>query len=449
MDNLQRITLTVTGMTCAGCEHKIESKLKKTAGIITVRSDYVKGTVRITYDRNLISIKSIKQILRKLDYDTVDGPKETPKNKVNIVDRIVDIALVGLGINFLYHFVVRVGLIDIFNQFPQVQSNMGYGLLFIVGILTSLHCVAMCGGINLSASLSVDREANRQMDWTVIKPSLFYNTGRVVSYTILGGIIGGLGQVVSFTGSAKGVVAILAGFFMMIMGINLLNLFPWLKAYTPRMPRFISNFIGQAKHKHSGRFYTGLLNGLMPCGPLQAMQLYALSTGDPIKGALSMFFFSLGTVPLMFGLGAISSFLSRKFTEKMLQVSAIMVIILGFFMFQTGLGVSGFVLPSFLPGQNGTSNIATESEGIQMVSSNITAGSYESITVEAGKPARWTIHVDKGELNGCNNRIIIPKLGLEISLREGDNIIEFEPEETGTLSFTCWMGMIRSKIYIV
>lgn len=449
MENFQKVTLNIAGMTCTGCEYKIETKLKKTQGIIIVRADYVKGTVRLTFDRALISLKNIKLILRKLDYDVIEDEHKAKEEKSYILDKIIDIALIGLSLNFIYHFVARVGLLEIFNQFPKVEANMGYGLLFIVGVLTSLHCVAMCGGINLSASLSTDRETKKQMDWTVIKPSLFYNTGRVVSYTVLGGIIGGLGQVVSFSGSAKGIVAILAGFFMMIMGINLLNLFPWLKAYTPRMPRFVSNFIGQAKHKHTGRFYTGLLNGLMPCGPLQAMQLYALSTGDPIKGALSMFFFSLGTVPLMFGLGAISAFLSRKFTEKMLQVSAIMVIILGFFMFQTGLGVSGFALPSFISGSNRATNVATIDEGIQLVSSNITAGSYESITVEAGKPVQWTIHVDRGELNGCNNRIIIPRLGLEISLKEGDNFIEFEPEEPGSLTFTCWMGMIRSKIYII
>ena len=449
MDNLQRITLTVTGMTCAGCEHKIESKLKKTSGIITVRSDYVKGTVRITYDRNLISIKNIKQILRKLDYDIVDGPQDAPKSKGSVIDRIVDIALIGLGINFLYHFAARFGLIELFSQFPQIQSNMGYGLLFIVGILTSLHCVAMCGGINLSTSISSSSTEKKKFEWSMLKPSLMYNSGRVVSYTVLGGIIGGLGQVVSFSGSAKGIVAILAGVFMMIMGVNLLNIFPRLRAFTPRMPRFVSNFIQHARHKNAGRFYTGILNGLMPCGPLQAMQLYALSTGDPIKGALSMFFFSLGTVPLMFGLGAISSFLSQRFTTKMLQVSAVIVIVLGFFMFQTGLGASGIVLPSILPGSSGVQNVAALENGVQIVDSNITAGSYEAITVEAGSPVIWTIHVDKGELNGCNNRIIIAGLNMEVSLSEGENIIEFTPEKPGTLSFTCWMGMIRSRITIL
>lgn len=85
----------------------------------------------------------------------------------------------------------------------------------------------------------------------------------------------------------------------------------------------------------------GMLNGLMPCGPLQAMQLYALSTGSFAQGALSMFVFSLGTVPLMFGLGALSSFLSARFTGVMLKASGAMVIFLGVVMLNNGLSLYG------------------------------------------------------------------------------------------------------------
>jgi sulfite exporter TauE/SafE len=63
----------------------------------------------------------------------------------------------------------------------------------------------------------------------------------------------------------------------------------------PRIPRVFAEKIDKKKDG-KGPLYVGLLNGLMPCGPLQAMQLYALSTGDPVKGALSMLVFSLGTV---------------------------------------------------------------------------------------------------------------------------------------------------------
>ncbi|TXT16257.1 MAG: heavy metal transport/detoxification protein, partial [Erysipelotrichaceae bacterium] len=194
----------------------------------------------------------------------------------------------------------------------------------------------------------------------------------------------------------------------------------------------------------------------MPCGPLQAMQLYALSTGDPIKGALSMLVFSLGTVPLMFGLGALRSFLSKQFTAKMMQVSAVLVIVLGFAMFQTGMAVSGIQLPSFSVsnlfnfGEGSSDDVVAEVvDGVQIVTSEVYSGSYEPITVKAGIPVKWTIHVGARQLTGCNYRFLIRSLGIEYQLEEGDNVIEFTPTKTGKLSYNCWMGMIRSYVNVI
>ncbi len=453
MDYLVKVILNVEGMTCVGCENKIESKLKKTDGVIISRASYNNGTLKLTYDKNIISLKKIKRIIEQLDYKIVDSKDLKNISKDDTLDKILDALTIAAVLYFIYHFALRFGLLNVFNNFPQAQVGMSYGVLFIVGIFTSIHCVSMCGGINLSQSLSNPDASNSKITFSSLKPSFLYNSGRVVSYTIIGGIVGALGSVVSFSGSAKGIVAILAGGFMVIMGINMLNIFPWLKKLNPRLPKFLGALVSHEKHRKHSQFYIGLLNGLMPCGPLQAMQLYALSTGDPIKGALSMLFFSLGTTPLMFGLGAISSLLSKKFTSKMLQVSAVLVVVLGFVMFQTGLGVSGIQLPtisSIFGGSQSVDNVSTiDGDGIQRVTSNITSNSYESISVESGTITQWTIHVDQGELTGCNNRIVIQSLGIEIPLQVGDNIVEFVPERKGTITFTCWMGMIRSSITIL
>ena len=218
----------------------------------------------------------------------------------------------------------RFGGFSIFNAFPQAEEGMGYGMLFVIGLLTSIHCVAMCGGINLSQCVP-QQAATNGGKFAALRPSILYNLGRVISYTVVGGIVGALGSVVSFSGTAKGIVQLAAGIFMVIMGLNMLNIFPWLRKLNPRMPKIFARKINEQKSSKSP-LYVGLLNGLMPCGPLQAMQLYALSTGNPFKGALSMFLFSLGTVPLMFGMGALSSILSKKFTGKMMTTSAVLVV---------------------------------------------------------------------------------------------------------------------------
>ena len=94
---------------------------------------------------------------------------------------------------------------------------MGYGMLFLVGALTSVHCVAMCGGINLSQSLPrpIPR-ALEEMGWNegrfgALRSGFLYNLGRVVSYTLIGGLAGALGSAVSVSEGARGWVQPAAG----------------------------------------------------------------------------------------------------------------------------------------------------------------------------------------------------------------------------------------------
>ena len=276
-----------------------------------------------------------------------------------------------------------------------------------------------------------------------MRPSLLYNLGRVISYTVIGGIVGALGAVVSFSGTAKGVVAILAGIFMVIMGLNMTGLFPWMKKLVPHMPKALAKKAHAKKHS---AFIVGLLNGLMPCGPLQAMQLYALGTGSFFAGALSMLVFSLGTVPLMFGFGALSTFLSGKFTKRLMKVSALLVVALGVVMLGRGLTQSG--LSPVLAADKLPSVSAQVEENVQLVSTQMKSSTYDPITVKAGIPVKWTISADADSLNGCNNPVTIPKFGIQKKLAPGDNVIEFTPTQEGDIVYSCWMGMISGVIHV-
>lgn len=519
---LVKATILIDGMTCISCENRIEQALRKTPGVVFVQVSYAAGTAKVTYDAEVTSLDGLASVIESHDYSvrrqtpaapapvraaaagagsgsgripaTAPGkagasasgktgnsaggragsaasrqgqaPAGRPGQGASPRQNKTDInQILGVGIILAAIFMVssRLGLFNIFNAFPQAEAGMGYGVLFVIGLLTSIHCVAMCGGINLSQCVPSQAvtgpDGSRRVN---LRPSLLYNLGRVISYTTVGGIVGALGQVVSFSGKAKGLVAIVAGIFMVIMGLNMLNIFPWLRRFNPHMPKIFARKIYQAKAgPDNSPLYVGLLNGLMPCGPLQAMQIYALSTGSPIKGALSMLLFSLGTVPLMFGLGALSSLLSKRFTQKMMQVSAMLVIVLGVFMFQSGMGVSGLSLSQLNPlaaiagtgagAQGGTAaNAAPVIEnGVQIVTTQLKSGSYDAITVKAGIPVRWTIQAAKGTVNGCNNRLIIQQYGIEKKLVVGDNVIEFTPTKAGTVPYSCWMGMIRSKITVL
>jgi uncharacterized protein len=264
-----------------------------------------------------------------------------------------------------------------------------------------------------------------------------------VSYTIIGGIVGALGSVISFSGSMRGIIAILTGLFMVIMGLNMLSLFPWLKRFNISMPKLFT----QNQKSEKRPFVVGLINGLMPCGPLQAMQLYALGTGSALMGALSMLAFSLGTFPLMFALGAVSTLLSRKFTGTMMKASAMLVILLGVVMAGRGFALGGADVQTVkVDGWQ----VAEIQNGVQVINTTLLSSEYPSIILQKGIPVVWNLEADERNLNGCNNRINLYDYDLmNIPLGVGDNIIEFTPDETGNFSYSCWMGMIGGRIKVV
>lgn len=434
--NKVKKTLSVSGMSCAHCELTIENALSEMKGVENVEASLRKGSVTFTVDEDLTSLKVIMEKIHQLDYKVIEDTDKTGQSQ-NSQALYILIMLIG-GYVILKH----LGLLNFTNYFPQIEDNMSYGVLFIIGLLTSLHCVAMCGGINLAQSVNSAKKGHSE-----VVSNLSYNIGRVISYTIIGGIVGGLGSVFSFSGGFKGAIAIFAGIFMVIMGLNMLNIFPWLKKFNLRMPKIIGHRINKEKAVGHSSFYIGLLNGLMPCGPLQSMQLYALSTGSFITGALSMFLFSLGTVPLMFLLGTLSSKLNKRFTEKMMALCAMLVVVLGLGMLTNGLSLSGITVPQ-IQASSETGNIAEVKGDNQIISTNLEYGTYPAITVKSGVPVKWTIVADAKTLNGCNSEILIPEYGIDVRLTEGENVIEFTPAESGVFGYSCWMGMIRSSITV-
>ncbi|MDR0451756.1 MAG: sulfite exporter TauE/SafE family protein, partial [Treponema sp.] len=432
---------------------RIEKKLRDTAGVEDAEASYNDGTARVIYDPAITGPGGIRDVIEKLGYRVLDGVRRESKA------RLAGTLAIILA---LYLILRQFGPGGVAGAFPLAEAGMGYGMLLVIGLVTSVHCAAMCGGINLSQCIPAASGASAgngpAARSAVLFPSILYNAGRVVSYTAAGVMVGALGSALTVTGAMQGIVQIAAGLFMAIMGINMLGFFPGLRKFIPRMPRIFAGRIASEKISGKGPLAVGLLNGLMPCGPLQAMQLYALSTGSPLRGGLSMFLFSIGTVPLMFGLGALGSFLSdtargRVFSSRVMKAGAILVTVLGLTMFTNGWTLGGFPgLPGparAASGRTETADAPVFADNVQLVSSTLAPGRYPAITVRAGIPVKWTIDAPQGSINGCNSRMIIREYGIEHRFKPGENIIEFTPERAGRFPYSCWMGMIRSSITVV
>jgi sulfite exporter TauE/SafE/copper chaperone CopZ/plastocyanin domain-containing protein len=436
--------LRIGGMTCANCQNKIQKKLRNTAGIEKAEVSYSAGTAVVTYDADIISLGDITAIIKKLDYKVLaEDERQAPG-----ISRILGLLLI---IAALYFMLEHFGILNLLAPSQLAETNMGYGMLFVIGLVTSIHCVAMCGGINLSQCIPQSENDGGGGRFSALRPAFLYNLGRVISYTAVGFVVGALGSAITFSNAAQGVLKLIAGVFMIIMGVNMLGIFPWLRKLNPRMPKFLARKIDVEKSRSKSALIVGLLNGFMPCGPLQAMQIYALSTGSAFAGAFSMLLFSLGTVPLMFGLGAISSAIGKKFTRKVMTVGAVLVVVLGLSMLTQGWSLSGFTGTAPVetpPDAADGPDIPTE-DGVQLINSTLSSGRYPSITVQVGTPVKWVIDAPKGSINGCNNRAIIDEYDIEYTFKTGENVIEFTPTETGSFKYNCWMGMIRGTINVV
>jgi sulfite exporter TauE/SafE/plastocyanin domain-containing protein/copper chaperone CopZ len=427
--------IKVYEMTCTSCEKRVERTVKKLDGVLGVKASFSGQFAEIEYDNHFCDVKKIKNAIESVGYST-----ESPKDFKLIGIMIAVAAVVLLGINS--------GNYDMESQL----NNASYAVLFVVGVITSIHCVGMCGGIMLSQSIG--KEGKNKFE--AIKPALLYNAGRVVAYTVLGGGIGAIGSVFALSLTAKAGMQLFAGVFMITMGFNMAG-FKAFRKFQIKLP----NVACRAMSKPRAPFFVGLLNGLMPCGPLQTMQIFALGTGSAVAGALSMFMFSIGTVPLMLTFGALSGLLTKGYTKKILKFSGVLIIMLGLIMSNRGLALAGMnISPMAIMssmGAFGDANASSSSsdeikatikDGVQVL--NMTANVYgytpKTLYVQKGMPLKWVINGE--EITGCNNTIVVPGMDIQQKLQSGNNLIEFTPGSED-LNFSCWMGMKRGVIKVV
>jgi len=362
--------------------------------------------------------------------------------------RIAAVTLALLGIGFILW--LDSWFMD-HAEMPKLGRDISYGLLMLIGFLTSFHCVGMCGPLILGYTAKTAAKGHKSYG-----THLLYGIGKTLSYTTIGALFGAFGAIVAFTPFTQGVVGVAAGVFLILFGLHMFEVFPALSHFQIKPPAFLMRFVGKEYRKHSNPFIIGLLNGLMIiCGPLQAMYVMAAGTGSWSEGARILFFFGIGTLPLLMGFGFLTSLLSANLTPKIVKASGVIVIMLGAIMLNRGLAVTGTgidfntlvarVAQKLAPVASETQVSATE-QTITMDVLN-TGFSPNRFTLRKGIPVKWVINGE--ELNECNKEIIVPAYDLKIKLKPGKQVIEFTPPEAGVVPWSCWMGMIPGTFIVV
>ena len=421
-----KVFVKIEGISCSHCLDTIETNLLKEKNIIKV--EFQKNIAIIEYVGKLEKKKIIK-LINSLGYLTQESYISDDISLLSDKVKPVEIIIILLIIILVFYLLNKIIGFNIFNVIPTIDENITYGMLFVTGLLTSIHCVSMCGAINL---LTVINKTTKRS----YKKPILYNLGRLISYTALGGIVGLIGSVLTVNKTVTGIIILLAAIVMFLMALAMLGLIPLKKLKLIRHKTVTANPL-----------IIGLLNGLIPCGPLQAMQVYALSTASPIKGAISMFLFCLGTIPLMLGTGLFLNKLTGKWKIIVNKIATCLILILSVVMLNQALLYLNIDL--FKNNDDSTYQKAILKETYQEVKINVSYENYQDIIIQKDIPVKLIIHVDEDKLTGCNNEIYLAKYKIKKKLKVGDNIIEFTPTKEETLTYTCYMNMIKNNIKVI
>jgi len=447
MSHNKYLTLPIKGMHCRSCELLIEEKLKDIPHIKSVDVNYKTGEAVIYHENNAPDMNLVTKALSEAGYEIGRS------DKLPLLSRDKK-EYASLGIAFLFLMMVYLvfkglGLTSL-NLMPDLSSP-SWGLIIVVGLVAGFStCMALVGGLSLGLSTKFAESHPAATPAEKFRPHLFFIAGRILSYALLGGLLGLLGTVFQFSPLANSILTILVGIVMLLMGLQLINVFPRLNKFKFSLPKGVSKALGfsqkNKEYSHKNAAFLGALTFFLPCGFTQAMQLYAVSTGSVWLGAMVMGLFALGTAPGLLSIGGLTSLVRGKFKERFFKVAGLAVIFFALFNLNNGytlanLSVGGFGSNSSTPTKIVNDPNVTLENGVQIVhmTESSTGYSPNKFSIKKGVPVKWII--DAQDPFSCASSIVVSKLGINKSLVAGENIIEFTPEETGKLPFSCSMGM--------
>ena len=444
---LKTLKLSVTGMHCPNCEVLIERKLKAFDGVRRVRASHRKGVAQIDHTGTL-DIGALNRAVEEDNY-TVSPWRESASAAARNTPR--DYAEIGAVFLILAAVVLALRQFDLLPRGISVSDNMSYSLVFVIGLVASVSsCIAVTGGLLVAVAAKYNEATGSRPGLQRLKPLLIFNAGRVLSYTLLGGVVGALGSALTLSAEANGILTLAASAVMIVLGLQMLKLFPTLGAFLPRMPKSLGHKVHElaTRDAEGGAFLLGAATFFLPCGFTQALQLYVLAKGSFATGALTMLAFALGTLPALLSLSAVSSFAKGAFQRRFVRFAGAAVIVLGFMNIQYGLVLTG----SDMHSASAIAATSTAPPAIQQVAAagekqiivmRVVDFSYQPnrFTVKQGVPVEWRI--DSSEAAACGRFLYSPSLGIRKLLSSNSTTtISFTPSRTGDFAFNCGMGMM-------
>lgn len=433
----------MTGMHCPSCDVLVRTKLEELGNITQVTPDYRSKKVSIEHTGEL-SLDEINNILCEYGYKagSLNEVLDEPTRK----DKLVEAVVIALMVGIVYYLATEL------NLFPSNLASAATSTLgaFVLGLIASAStCMATTGAL---FTAFLNKQHSKQTH--VAQLAGTFITGRVIGYGIFGFLIGLFGAGLSVVTQLGSVFNLVVAVILIVAGLDMLRLVSLgqLLSYIPkvRSPQVLNRF-PVVKNPLARSFGIGFLTYFLPCGFTLSTQAYAITTGNQWVSAQIMVAFALGTVPSLIFLTLLSKVRNATVYQYFLKVVGVVICIVGVGYVLSTLRLYG-IAPTLVnhdaPFEGGV--YSTLQDGKQVVRMTATSSGYSpnKFIVKKGVPVRWEI--DGKEIYGCQGSLQSPQAGIQLTyLKEGENVFEFIPNETGIINFSCSMGMFSGQFKVI
>lgn len=465
--DIKTCTIYVDGMHCASCEVLIEKKLLKMEGVQSVDASMKDNVVEVAFEGNTPPISALNDEFKSQGYhfSTHKIPKSKSKPLFSFKDGQVEInsekarswfeiSLTAFAVLIIFLAIGKLQLGNIAN----VDSNSSFGAFFVLGVVAGVSsCAALVGGLLLSMTkqwneVYIDQES----DLKRASPHIMFHIGRIVSFVVLGGLLGLVGGVVgevfSINQTVSALLVMIVSVVMLLLALQMMGV-GWAQRFRFAAPKSLTRFTAD-ENNFTGKlmpFAVGAMTFVLPCGFTLIAQTIAFTSGSFITGAGIMLAFVLGTLPILLGISftGVKLTANPRLTARFGQVAGVIIFFFVLYNLNSQLNVLG--MSSFSDISFGSGNSVTASDekvienvdGLQVM--KVTADEFEytaqsGTTLKAGVPT--VIEVNNLGVEGCGRAMAARGLfDGYVLLKPGINKIEFTPK-AGSYKLTCSMGMV-------
>lgn len=423
-------------------------------------------TVRYSND-DKPSLAEINKIFRDVGYKFSDKKSKTAPElpAVKISNGVLEInpdklkkigSVLFVAVSFLVLFVIIENLR--LGRYVTVDSSSSFLAFALLGLVAGTSsCAALVGGILLSMIKRWNEQYIGESDIKKAKPHAMFHIGRIFSYTLLGGLLGVVGDAISLNNvTVYAILVFTVSFVMILLALQMLEI-SWAQRLRISLPKSFSRLIDSDRTSQRLPFLIGASTFFLPCGFTLIAQGVALTTGNFWQGAIVMMAFALGTLPALLLISLTGIRFNRKpyLTARFNQIAGLIIVFFALYNINGQLNVLGIKSLSDLNLGNGKTavskeTVAIDSDGLQkmqIVAEGFTYTPTGGTVLKAGVPT--LLEVNNRGIQGCG--AFMAARGLFdgwVELKPGINEIRFTPK-AGTYKLTCTMGMVPPVTILV